>query len=178
MDYRGNQIRSKQAKEPIRDVETWRKVAYYVGLALTAIGVVLFAVPFTTVFWPREQIFSMLANDGPFRPMAPGFLGFGLILIGQLLRNLGRKGLAGSGLLLSPQGETRDNEPWDRSKGHRVANAVDEFQDNIGGQSAGVASFLGAAQAQPVEVVKVRCRSCGYLDNESDRFCGKCGQPL
>ncbi|MFW3145585.1 MAG: hypothetical protein ACMUIE_02090 [Thermoplasmatota archaeon] len=28
------------------------------------------------------------------------------------------------------------------------------------------------------EVVKVRCRSCGYLDSEDARFCSKCGKRL
>jgi len=27
-------------------------------------------------------------------------------------------------------------------------------------------------------VVKVKCRNCGYLENEDAIYCGKCGRPL
>jgi len=27
-------------------------------------------------------------------------------------------------------------------------------------------------------VVKVKCRNCGYLENEDAMYCGKCGKPL
>ena len=36
--------------EPRYDVQTWRKIAYYAGAALTLLGFVLFFVPFLSVF--------------------------------------------------------------------------------------------------------------------------------
>lgn len=34
------------------------------------------------------------------------------------------------------------------------------------------------ARTNTREVVKVRCRRCGALNAETDRFCGSCGAPL
>ncbi|HYY90548.1 MAG TPA: zinc ribbon domain-containing protein [Candidatus Dormibacteraeota bacterium] len=41
----------------------------------------------------------------------------------------------------------------------------------------GLKQGLGANPLQSETTVKVRCRNCGYLENEDATFCGRCGKP-
>jgi len=42
----------------------------------------------------------------------------------------------------------------------------------------GLRQGFGANPLQTGSVVKVKCRNCGYLENEDAVYCGKCGKPL
>jgi len=42
----------------------------------------------------------------------------------------------------------------------------------------GLRQGFGANPLQSGSVVKVKCRNCGYLENEDAMYCGKCGKPL
>lgn len=55
-----------------------------------------------------------------FRIFPLAFSGILLAAAGGQLRRIGRKGLAGAGVVLSPQGEATDAEPWGRSDGQPV----------------------------------------------------------
>lgn len=83
--------------EPRYDVQTWRKIAYYAGAALTLLGFVLFFVPFLSVFSFFDGLSSGSGGSGPgsfvaFRDFPLAFVGFFLILAGQGLRAVGRRG--------------------------------------------------------------------------------------
>lgn len=103
-----------------------------------------------------------------------GFMVFPVAIVGILIANggkmlqrVGRKGLAGSGVILSPQGEVRDAEPWNRSKGAQDQHRLEEVP-----ALAGLGADRGAA-AEPQ--IRVRCRACGYLETEDATFCSGCG---
>lgn len=156
------------------DVQPWRKAAYYGGAVLVAIGFILFFVPFLAVFSFLSTFAPGPGGPGPgffaaFRAFPVGFVGFFLILAGQSLRAVGRQGLAGSGVVLSPEGEARDAEPWQRSKGAQLQDALEEvpiIRDAVA-RGAG-----GETQ------IRVRCSSCGYLETEDARFCSGCGASM
>ncbi|WP_048727424.1 hypothetical protein [Kytococcus sedentarius] len=160
--------------EPRYDVQTWRKIAYYAGAALTLLGFVLFFVPFLSVFSFFDGLSSGSGGSGPgsfvaFRDFPLVFVGFFLILAGQGLRAVGRRGLAGSGVVLSPEGEARDAEPWRRSRGAQMQDALEEMpmvRDAVAQGAAG----------QPQ--IRVRCTACGYLETEDARFCSGCGASM
>jgi len=42
----------------------------------------------------------------------------------------------------------------------------------------GLKKGFGANPLTGESVVKVKCRNCGYLENEDAMYCGKCGKPL
>jgi len=42
----------------------------------------------------------------------------------------------------------------------------------------GLKKGFGANPLGGESVVKVKCRNCGYLENEDAIYCGKCGKPL
>ena len=149
--------------EPRYDVQTWRKIAYYAGAALTLL-----------VFSFFDGLSSGSGGSGPgsfvaFRDFPLAFVGFFLILAGQGLRAVGRRGLAGSGVVLSPEGEARDAEPWRRSRGAQMQDALEEMpmvRDAVAQGAAG----------QPQ--IRVRCTACGYLETEDARFCSGCGASM
>lgn len=161
-------------KERRYDVQTWRKVAYYGGAVLIAVGIILFFVPFvmTFAFFGSMRFSAAGPGDnffGIFRAFPLAFVGFFLISAGQGLRSLGRKGLAGSGVVLSPQGEARDAEPWQRSKGAQMQDALEEVPIIRDAMARG-----GGGEQQ----IRVRCTKCGYLETEDAKFCSGCGAPM
>lgn len=135
-------------KEPVRNVSEGRKAAYFAGIVIIIAGLILFA----------SNFFTGTINMG----VALG--GMALIAIGGVVMNTARYGKAGAGLILDPEQERRDKEPLNRSLGGQLGDMLDEA--GIGG--------LGGKK----EVIKVRCRNCQALNDETDKFCGQCGQSL
>ncbi|MDC4233634.1 zinc ribbon domain-containing protein [Actinomyces sp. B33] len=165
--------------EPPRyDVQTWRKVAYYGGAVLQGVGVVMFFSVFFSFFRFFRAMSSTFgtgsAVDGP-HFMSPlgmfpfAFVGILLIGAGQWVRNVGKRGLAGSGVILSPEGEARDAEPWKRSEGAQDQDRLEEvpiLRDAV--------ARLGSVAPD----VRVRCPKCAYVETEDARFCSACGAPM
>ena len=52
--------------------------------------------------------------------------GIVLIILGTILRRIGVRGVAGSGVILDPEQARRDVEPWSRMTGGVVSDALDE----------------------------------------------------
>jgi hypothetical protein len=84
------------------------------------------------------------------------------IVAGLWIRAVGARDLAGSGTVLDPKLARRDLEPYSRMAGGMVKDALEE---------ADVA-------ASPERVVKIRCRACEALSDETSKFCGQCGAKL
>ncbi|MDO4257900.1 MAG: zinc ribbon domain-containing protein [Actinomycetaceae bacterium] len=174
----------EDSSQPKRyDVQTWRKVVYYLGMAVTGLGFLIFAMPFLsfalfqfgTPEWmenlPGAQPESPFSSAPiAFRLIPMSFVGFFFIAGGNFLTRLGKKGLAGSGVILSPKGEVADAEPWQRSEGAQMQDKFEEvpiLRDALAGRGGG---------SEPQ--IRVRCRSCGELDTEDARFCSGCGAPM
>lgn len=158
---------------PRRQVSTERKALYYVGMALVVVGLGLFV---STFFAAHSAIFGSSVESAlarvpelqrnvldPTRPLG----GMALMVIGGLLMNLGRRGPAGAGLILDPERARRDLEPLSRMGGGMLKDALDEANVD-----------LGQDRRTPREVVKLRCRACGALDDETAKFCSACGKPM
>jgi hypothetical protein len=98
--------------------------------------------------------------------MVAALLGMGTMVVGAILMRIGARGAAGSGLVLDPQQARRDFEPWSRMGGGVVQDALSEL--------GAVEPLLGkSGSVQPQ--VKVRCRQCQALNDESAKFCSQCG---
>jgi hypothetical protein len=147
---------------PQRDIPEDRKTAFYAGSLISGIGLLLFLSNFL--------IFAIHFGDfnvGPDFGKGLVFRGFGgmlLIVIGQVIRSIGARGLAGSGVILDPQKERKDLEPWSRMAGGMVNDALSEV-DALG------------KPAEPAPV-KIRCQKCRALNDEAAKFCNQCGGPL
>jgi hypothetical protein len=148
--------------EPTRDVSPERKAAYYVGSAFQVVGLLLFL----SVFVTGAMRFGDLSSfDDTVKSMAFRAIGgMALILVGGMIRGVGARGLAGSGVVLDPERARRDLEPYSRMAGGMAKDALDE---------AGV-----SPSSRPTEVVKLRCRACGTLNEEDSKFCQECGKAI
>ncbi|MBI1387112.1 MAG: zinc ribbon domain-containing protein [bacterium] len=159
---------------PNRGISEERKTAYYAGMAISGIGFLLFMVPFASVFLSIGT--SSINPSGIGSAFGAGFIGFIMIAVGQVIRGIGARGLAGSGVLLDPEQARRDLEPYSRMSGGMMDDALSE-SDTVRNF---VESFShgGDDDSEPREVIKVRCRGCGALNDEDARFCDQCGAAM
>ena len=122
-----------------------RQTAYYVGQAISVIGVLLFLSTFLVLAQPSPSVtitggsgFGQMQNmQAEFRQHSDSVMssfvgralgGFVLIVIGQVIANIGKFGPAGSGVVLDPQQARKDVEPWSRMVGGVVNDALEEIQ--------------------------------------------------
>jgi zinc-ribbon domain len=92
-------------------------------------------------------------------------IGMAMMIVGGILLGVGRRGIAGSGMILNPRQARQDLEPFNRAAGGMVQDMLEEIPTLQG--------VLGDQQ-----VIKVRCPNCHALNDEPDKFCGQCGKPL
>jgi hypothetical protein len=113
-----------------------RKGVYYLGMALIVVGFISFG---STFFSFASQFGHPGRDFGAFGSsvMLRGVLGVVLIGLGGFLMNIGRAGVAGSGLLLDPERTRRDVEPWSRMAGGVVKDALDAADIKMGSQKSG-----------------------------------------
>ena len=114
-----NSIVRLQRETPMpRHISDERKTAYYIGMGLQVLGGLLFASTFVTFL----MHFGDFTNfEG--RAKSEGFRAFGgmaLLIIGGIIRGIGAKGLAGSGVLLDPEKARDELEPYSRMAGGMV----------------------------------------------------------
>ena len=174
VDMRGTVRRDSQ-------ISPGRKALYYGGGALCVVGIAIFVSNFfggprLTVDAPRPGDPSFLnrmeEDHRKFREdmdssMVRGFLGMGLVVLGAILAGIGKRGAAGSGLVLDPQQARKDLEPWNRAAGGMANDVLNEVD---------LAKKIGEGLGNPK--VKVRCRKCEALCDEAAKFCGQCGEKL
>ena len=146
-----------------RQISEERKATYYIGIGLTVLGGILFASGFLT-FMAHFGDFSNFQDNAK----TVGFLwlgGMALLIVGSIIRGIGSRGLAGSGVVLDPEKARDDLEPYTRMAGGMAKDALDEAGISLGGK-------------QPQQVIMVKCQACGKLNPEEAKFCQECGKKL
>lgn len=157
-----------------KQISERRKAAYYVGFGLTGLGILVFLIFMVRMVgggndaakWTKSG--HMLAPPPPPSLVLP-VLGMVLIAAGTVLRKVGARGLAGSGVVLDPERARDELEPYSRMAGGMLKDAIDETGLELGGQRA------EANDEPPAVVVKIKCRDCGQLNEEGSKFCQECG---
>lgn len=145
-----------------QQISEGRKFAYYAGMVLIVVGFLVFGSVFVT---SAMQFGDFTDFDGKVQSnMTRSIVGMGMILLGGVLRGVGARGLAGSGVVLDPKRARRDLEPYSRMAGGMVKDALDEADVKLGGRGE--------------KVVMVKCRACGKLNEEDSKFCQECGQAI
>ncbi len=134
------------------EIPSSRKTLYYVGMILTIIGVILFLSNFVLVF--TGNVFNV-------NPLI-SFIGFIMVAVGQIIRVIGAKGVAGSGIILDPEKAREDVKPYSKAMG----GVIDDVISNV--DSTNVSK----------EIVKIKCRNCGELNDEDSVYCKSCGEKL
>lgn len=145
-----------------RQISEERKTAYYVGMGLMILGGILFASTFVT-FAMHFGDFSNFESDAKSN-MFRAFGGMALLVVGGIIRGIGARGLAGSGVVLDPEKARQELEPYSRMAGGMVKDVLDEANINLGGK--------------PEKVVMIKCPACGKLNEEDSKFCQECGRKI
>ncbi len=145
-----------------RQISEERKTAYYAGMVLMVIGGLMFFSVFLTgaMHFGDFTNFEANARSSMFRALG----GMALLIVGGMLRGIGARGLAGSGVVLDPAKARQELEPYSRMAGGMLKDVVDEADIQLGGR--------------PERVVMIKCQSCGKLNEEDSKFCQECGKPL
>lgn len=138
-----------------------RKGLFYFGTVLMVIGVLSFLSTFVTfaIHFGDFSNFAANAKSDMFR----AFGGMVLIVIGTVLRGVGARGLAGSGVVLDPEGARRDLKPYSQMAGGMVRDALDAAEIKPGRTAE--------------RVVMIKC-ACGKLNEDGSKFCQECGKAL
>ncbi len=139
-----------------------RKVLYYIGRGLTILGFILFISVFFT-FGNDDMFF-----EGTSSFMARPVVGMICMIIGSTLMNIGEKGTAGSGLILDPEKARDDLKPHNIAKGKMINDAVENID---------IAKDMEKGEGTK-EIIKIRCRNCGELNDEDAKFCKSCGKEI
>lgn len=144
-----------------------RKVTYYVGLGLIILGFILFiSVFFSVASFMRDPFAGFSGNKGP--SFMNAIIGMVFIIVGGIVTNIGARGAAGSGIILDPDKARKDLKPFNEAKGGMIndvisnIDVVDKLTDSL----------------EHKEIIKVKCRSCGALNDEDAAFCKGCGEKL
>ena len=113
-----------------REVSEGRKAIFVLGQVVMVLGFLSFGSVFVTTALNFGDFSDF---DGQARSFAlRGFGGMALIIAGQVLKGIGRAGLAGSGVVLNPERSREDLEPWSRMAGGMVKDTLDEAGISIG----------------------------------------------
>jgi hypothetical protein len=146
-----------------KQISEGRKTAYYLGMGLMILGGVLFASTFVTfaINFGDFSNFESNAKSGMFR----AFGGMALLVVGGIIRGIGARGVAGSGVILDPEQARSELEPYSRMAGGMLKDALDEAD-------------VGLGTGKPERVIMVKCRECGKLNEEDSKFCQECGKEI
>jgi len=114
----------------MKQISEGRKTAYYVGMCLMVIGGLMFFSVFITHAMHFGDFSNFESRTRSF--MFRGIGGVALLIVGGLIRGIGARGLAGSGVLLNPQQARSELEPYSRMAGGMMRNALDEADIRLG----------------------------------------------
>ncbi len=145
-----------------REISDQRKTLYYVGMGMQVLGGILFAstfVSFLIHFGDFTDFESRARNNG-----LTAFLGAGLLIVGGVVRGVGARGLAGSGVVLNPRQARDELEPYSRMAGGMVKDVMDEADIDL--------------SSDREQVIMVRCRACEHLNQEAAKYCQECGEKM
>jgi hypothetical protein len=100
-----------------QDISPERQTAYYAGMIIMVIGVLLFLSVFVTqaMNFGNFENFEGRARWSMFRAIS----GMVLVVVGQLIRSIGARGMAGSGVVLNPRQAREDLQPYSKMAGGR-----------------------------------------------------------
>lgn len=73
----------------------------------------------------------------------------------------GARGAAGSGLVLDPDNAREDLKPYNEATGKMINDVISNID---------VVDKL-SRQGEEKEIIKIKCRSCGCLNDEDTKFC-------
>ncbi len=164
-----------------KEISNERKKAFKKGNIILLIGFLIFMSGFLAVIPFVFNILKAFHSPESFQlPIGSiicffisGPLGMILIITGVIMRVIGARGLAGSGVILDPKRAREECEPLTRMYGGMVKDALDEADINLGNKHQNT-----TPRETVKEIIKIKCHSCSCLNNDSAVFCQSCGKKL
>jgi len=141
-----------------------RKATYYFGMGMIILGFILFV----SVFFIGIRIMNDPFNFNKVPPFQNSVIGIILIIVGSFLTNIGAKGAAGSGFILDPDQAREDLQPFNEAKGKMINDVISNIE---------VADKI-VKSGEEKQIIKIKCRYCGCLNDEDARFCKGCGKEI
>ncbi len=139
-----------------KQVSDERKTLYIIGLVMTIIGGLVF------VYGMYSNVAGFSDGKASMSSYATTlFIGMGLMIVGEFVRRLAARGVAGSGLILDPDRARSELEPYSRMAGGMVKDALEETDLKVG--------------SQPEKVIMIKCPACAKLNEEDSKYCQECG---
>ena len=129
-----------------------------IGAILIIISIILFLVAVTSLMAPTSNPIDFAARQAQMNSS------FVTALIGMVLLAVGFGALR--------LGMIRPVITYVASEASPAIERVSEAA------AEGLKKEFGTSPLRGESVVKVKCRNCGYLENEDAIYCGKCGKPL
>src|SRR5207245_6098307 len=126
-----------------------------IGAILIIISIILFLVAVTSLMAPTSNPFDFAARQAQMNSS------FVTALIGMVLLAVGFGALR--------LGMIRPVTTYVASEASPAIERVSEAA------AEGLRKEFGTSPLRGESVVKVKCRNCGYLENEDAIYCGKCG---
>ncbi|BCN32838.1 zinc ribbon domain-containing protein [Anaeromicropila herbilytica] len=146
-----------------------RKITYYIGLGMIVIGFLLFiSVFFEVASFMSDPFVNDPFSGGKLPSMLNGVIGFFIMIAGGIVMNIGAKGAAGSGIILDPEKQREDLKPFNEAKGEMINDVISNID---------AVNHLTKNQEQK-EIIKIKCRNCGSLNDEDAKFCKGCGKEI
>lgn len=155
-----------------------RRVVSLIGLLMIIIGIILVIVGAYHIGYLSMNFFKLSFDDfSYYSTMGFGFLAPGMFI---LIPGLYLVFLANWGKLAQYA-----YEEGGRAMSKVSDNAINGFGRIIGKGSEAMATGIQNAggvkfdiDTNKEQVIKIKCRACGTLNDENAKFCDQCGQPI
>ncbi len=150
------------------EYETMKENARKKGRSLITIGLLVVIVGLVILIWGFIQIGGIGLGDMDFSFIWKIAVGGGLAAIGIIPFGVGMYFYMASKM-------DKISKFYSRATGGAMKYSTEQVTDGFatGLQKHGM-SIGGGGK----EVVKIKCRNCGYLETEDAEFCSKCGQAM
>ncbi|MDF2673542.1 MAG: hypothetical protein K0R09_1807 [Clostridiales bacterium] len=150
-------------------ISSERKATYYVGLGMIVLGFILFI----SVFFSMASFMSNPFGEGGFGfSKGPSFInaiiGIILMIVGSIVMNIGARGAAGAGIILDPDKAREDLKPYSEATGGMINDVISNID---------VVDKITTPRSEK-EVIKIKCRNCGSLNDEDAKYCKSCGKEI
>ncbi len=165
-----DEIGEATTAEGIAQVRLW---VFRGGVLLLIVGVlmffstfVIFAVNFGNFenFEQRGRLMALMAVGGMF-----------LMIAGIVSAAFAGSGVAGLLWRMDPREVRRRLSTWAKLSGQLTDEAFTEMK-TVRQSLADLGD--GDDLEKTEQIIQVRCRGCGALNDELSKYCGQCGQPL
>ena len=147
-----------------KEISDGRKLGYYIGMAIGAVGFLLFiSVFFTSALnFGNFDNFEARGRSTALRAVS----GMVLMIVGAGISSIGARGMAGSGVILNPSRAREDLRPYSNMAGGMLGDVL---------ESANISEHLGGQRGDGEPIVMIKCMKCGKLNEEDSKFCQECG---